>query len=90
MRTELALQWDIVEDTIPSIFQELLRSVKDRLLDLKSLIRGGSLKAPLNIDGGTNPDQNKGSFSHWLKELILGFKMLSTNSTKPSRTLRAK
>jgi len=40
MRTELAYQWDMLEEEIPTLFEELLQSVKDQLLELKSTMRG--------------------------------------------------
>jgi hypothetical protein len=67
MRTELAYQWDLLEDEIPIVFEKLLQSIKRPLLNLKSFIRGKSGKAPQNLEGITNPhwyDQNKNSFSH--------------------------
>jgi hypothetical protein len=42
---ELAYQWDLVEEEIPTVFEKLLQSVESRLLDLKSYIRGKFMEA---------------------------------------------
>jgi hypothetical protein len=46
MRMELAYQWDLLEDDIPIVFENLLQSVKRRLLDLKSYLGGKLKKTP--------------------------------------------
>ena len=64
---ELKYQWDLLEDEIPIVFEKLLHSVKDRLLNLKSLTKGQSRKPPQNLEDSTNPrryDQSKDSLSH--------------------------
>jgi len=40
MRMELAYQWDLLEDDIPTAFETLLQSVKGQLLALKSHLEG--------------------------------------------------
>lgn len=41
---ELAYQWDMLEEEVSIVFDKLLQSVKQRLLNLKSVIRGESMK----------------------------------------------
>ena len=79
MRMELAYQWDLVEDEIKDVFQTLLPTVNAQLQYLKSLIQGQYMKFPRNLEDSTNLGQRKGSHTHYLKELISGFKILSTN-----------
>lgn len=38
MRMELDLEWDILEEEIPDIFDDLLQAVKGHLQDLKAAI----------------------------------------------------
>lgn len=40
MRTELAFQWDLVEDEVSSLFETLLDTVKNRLGYLKNDVEG--------------------------------------------------
>ena len=90
---ELAYQWDLLEDEVSIVFEKLLQSVKHQLLNLKSFIRGESMKIVQNLEDSTNYRrhyQNKDLFSRWSKELTSGFKILSTNSCWPSRILHAK
>ena len=51
---ELAFQWDMLEDEVPIIFDNLLQSVKHQLLYLKSLIRGESMEVLQNLEDSTN------------------------------------
>ena len=44
MRTELAYQWDLLEDDIPTVFESLCHVVKGLLLDLKAHLEGKLLK----------------------------------------------
>jgi len=44
MRTELAFQWGLVEDEIPTVFEKLFKSIRACLLNLQSHLRGKSLR----------------------------------------------
>jgi hypothetical protein len=46
---ELEYQWDLLEETIPDAFTELLDSLKSRFQDLKSLLRGESIDTTVQI-----------------------------------------
>ena len=40
MKMELEYQWDLLEEDIPSMFEKLLDSIKDRLANLQDAMRG--------------------------------------------------
>jgi hypothetical protein len=40
MKMELEYQWDLLEEDIPSMFEKLLDSIKDRLANLQDVMRG--------------------------------------------------
>jgi hypothetical protein len=40
MRMELAYQWGLLVDEIPTVFRTLLESIKIRLIDLQSHLKG--------------------------------------------------
>lgn len=40
MRTELAFEWDTLEEEIPNIFEELLRFIKRSLGEVLSYLEG--------------------------------------------------
>ena len=64
---ELAYQWDMLEDEGSIVFDKLLRSIKQQLLNLKSFIRGESMKVLQNLEDSTNYHghyQNKDFSSH--------------------------
>lgn len=56
MRTELAIQWEIVEEEIPQLFSALSDSVRQILGDLKRTILGASEKPPSCLLAGSNRD----------------------------------
>lgn len=47
MRMEMAFQWDILEESIPQLFQDLLQSARAPLLALQSEMRGMFVKIGL-------------------------------------------
>jgi hypothetical protein len=54
MRTELAFQWGLVEDEIPTLFEKLLQSIRACFLNLQSHLRGKWLMMPKSEQSGTN------------------------------------
>jgi hypothetical protein len=51
---ELAYQWDMLEDEVLIVFDNLLQSIKRQLLNLKSFMRGESMKVLENLEDSTN------------------------------------
>jgi hypothetical protein len=93
MRTELAFQWDILEEEIPRVFEQLLRPVRDRLANLKSLIRGEPRMLRENPEDCANRhryDQRKDWLSHWSRESTPESGISSTDLALHGRILHAR
>ena len=54
MKIELEYQWDLLEEEVSTIFEELLQSIKDELLGLKSLMNGNMIILKDTLPTNTN------------------------------------